>query len=129
MHTNTAECAGCDAKLATAHPTLIAFAHAFRASHPEGHISCSSRSQADQEADFKKGVTKAHWGQSPHDFMPSRALDWFRLTAAAGASFDKWWYEGTLAPAAASEGLTWGGNFTALTDMPHVELADWKGLK
>lgn len=124
MHTNTPLCEGCEARLVGIDPRLQAFAASFRASHPDGHVSCGYRGQADQEADFAKSASRAHWLQSAHNF--GSALDWFRLTAAAGAAFDKWWYEGSLAPAAKAAGLVWGGTFTTITDMPHVETPDWR---
>lgn len=126
MHHNIPDCLGCAGKLKTAHPELVKFALAFRTDHPEGHISCSTRSQAEQEADYVKGVSKARWGESPHDFDPSRALDWFRLTQAGGASFDSTWYIAILNPAIIRAGLVWGGNFKSIKDLPHVELPDWK---
>lgn len=127
MHTNTTICPGCEAKLVGIDPRLISFAAAFRASNPDGHISCGYRNQAEQESDFTRGVSRAHWLQSPHNF--AAALDWFRLTQAAGASFDAPWYQNVLAPAVAATDLVWGGSFTTITDMPHVETPDWRTLK
>jgi hypothetical protein len=128
VHINAATCPGCEAKMATAHPTLVAFFTSFRAANPDAHVSCSSRTQSDQEADYAKGVSKAHWGQSAHDFTPSRAIDWFRLTQAGGASFDSVWFRNVLAPAIAAAGLVWGGNFSTIRDLPHCELPAWQNL-
>lgn len=127
-HINAAECPSCDAFTQQAHPTLQAFAKAFRASCPEAHISCAYRNQVDQESDLAKGVTRASFGQSPHNYQPSLALDWFRLTQAGGAAFDAPWYEAVLKPAAQASGLVWGGSFSSIHDLPHVEIADWRQL-
>lgn len=87
----------------------------------------SSRTQAEQEADFLKGVTKAHWGHSPHDWELSYAvdcaplpLDWMNVAA---------FYSLSLAICGAGKTLnipvTWGGDFHSLKDRPHFELTDW----
>lgn len=131
-HVNALLCPSCATKLQTAHPDLIAFATVFRSANHDAHISCSSRTEAEQEADFAKGVSKAKWRQSPHDFTPALALDWFRLTQAGGASFDSVWYTNVLAPAAKAAGLTWGGcgtnGWENIRDLPHVQLSNWKTL-
>jgi hypothetical protein len=50
------------------------------------------------------------------------AVDLFRLTQAGGASFDSPWYKEVIAPIARGAGLTWGGDWKSIKDMPHVEL-------
>lgn len=128
MHVNSPLCPSCEEKLKTAHPTLMSFAKTFRTANLDAHVSCSTRSKEDQEAAFAKGTSKAHYGQSAHDFTPALALDWFRLTQANGASFDSVWFKDKLAPAARTAGLVWGGDFRSIHDLPHVELSNWKAL-
>lgn len=91
----------------------------------------STRSPEEQEADFLKGTTKAHWKESPHDYLPSYALDcapypldWsnktaFRYMASAILGFAK----------IEKVDVTWGGNFTSIKDLPHFELTDWRELR
>jgi len=125
-HVNNGCCGKCLELLQDADPRLQAFAKSFQAAHPDGHISCASRGEAEQNADFAKGVSRARFGESAHNFKPSRAIDWFRLTLA-GANFDAPWYRDNLGPAAKAAGLVWGGDFHSIKDLPHVELPNWRG--
>lgn len=90
----------------------------------------SSRTQEEQEADFRKGTTKAHWLQSPHDYNPSLAvdcaplpLDWhdlsrFRAMSAVILECGRQLF----VP------ITWGANFTNIKDFPHFELSRWRDI-
>lgn len=91
-------------------------------------MSCSYRTAEAQQEAYDSGHSNAKPGQSPHDYLPALGLDWFRLTLSGGASFDRTWYRDVLGPAAAKSGLAWGGNFRSISDLPHVELRDWKSL-
>lgn len=125
MHLNTPSCPACEAKLVQVHPDLQRWFKVFRDTHPDGHVSCGYRGEADQEADFAKGASKAHFGQSAHNVLPSHAIDLFRLTLTGGASFDSPWYRDIVAPVARASGLVWGGDWKSIKDMPHVELPGW----
>ena len=85
----------------------------------EGH-----RGREAQERAFREGKSRARWGQSKHNVMPSRAvdiapypIDWndlgrFREMARI------------VREEAARLGIKiiWGGDFKSLVDMPHFEL-------
>lgn len=122
-HINAEFCPRCDQFLLEADEQLRAFARRFRSAHTDGHISCAYRSDAQQLAAVESGHSKALPGQSKHNTKPARALDWFRLTQAGGASFDSVWFKDVLAPAARNAGLVWGGDWKSFKDMPHVELS------
>lgn len=122
-HVNTAFCPACAVKLLGVDSRLVTFAQNFRALHPEGHISCGFRGEAEQNEVFKKHASNARWLESPHNF--GLALDWFRLTVN-GAEFDRTWYMDRLGPAALAAGLVWGATFKKLLDFPHVEIKDWQ---
>ena len=92
----------------------------------------SSRTQEEQEADFQKGTSKAHWLQSAHDYNPSFAvdcapfpLDWSNLHAFEAMAV-------VIKDAADHLGIpiVWGGDFPpgTIKDYPHFELANWKSL-
>ncbi len=90
----------------------------------------SSRTEEEQEADFLKGVTKAHWLQSPHDFNPSYAVDccpypvdWTDLKA-----FNE--MANVILDHARKMGvdMTWGGHWKTIRDNPHFELTAWREL-
>lgn len=126
-HINVVPCPGCDLKMVgITNPALIAFYQSFRTANPDGHVSCGLRGEAEQEADYDAGTSRAHFGQSAHNF--GLALDWFRLTLAGGANFDSQWFKLTLAPAAQIAGLVWGGHFTTIRDLPHVEVANFHAI-
>lgn len=90
----------------------------------------SSRTREEQEADFAKGVSKAHWLQSAHDFSPSYAVDccpypvnWNDIRAFKMMSV-------VILSHAKSLGvdITWGGSWKNIKDFPHFELTGWREL-
>lgn len=127
IHLNQTICEKCISIINTypnPHPLIVTFVDKFRAANPDAHISACGRSQADQDADFAKGVSRAKWGQSAHNY--NAAVDFFRLTLAQGASFDANWYKTVLGPAIKQNpNLVWGGTFTSIVDLPHCEVAGW----
>jgi peptidoglycan L-alanyl-D-glutamate endopeptidase CwlK len=90
----------------------------------------SSRTQEEQEADFRKGVSKAHWLQSAHDYSPSFACDcapvplnWSDLNSFHNMA--------DAIKKAANElniPIVWGGDWKSIKDYPHFELSDWRSL-
>lgn len=126
-HTNNGACPKCAEILKDACEQLSVFASSLQKQHPDAHVSCSYRNEADQNHAYSRGHSKARFGESPHNFKPSLAVDFFRLTLAGGASFDRPWFIAVLGPAARGAGLEWGGDWRSFKDYPHVEVPDWKG--
>lgn len=124
-HTNTDVCTRCEAILKDAHPDLQAFAAEVRREHPDAHVSWSYRGEKDQNAAFASGVSKARFGESPHNYRPALAIDWFRLTHT-GAEWKANWFMDVIVPAARAAGLVSGADFPKFRDLPHVELKDWR---
>lgn len=61
-------------RLATCDPRLQRlFAEVVK--HWDCTVLCGHRGQVEQEAAFAAGKSKARWGQSKHNSMPSRAVD------------------------------------------------------
>ncbi len=90
----------------------------------------SSRTMEEQEADFAKGVSKAHWLQSPHDFSPSYAVDccpypvnWNNIARFADMSRVILTHAKAL-----GVDLTWGGSWKSIKDFPHFEMTGWREL-
>jgi hypothetical protein len=134
-HLNTPECPRCNAILKDAHPDLQAFARELRKDNPDAHVSWAFRGEAEQNAFKAKGTSNATFGNSPHNFKPALALDWFRLTHT-GAHWDRPWFEFVLAPATRAFGLEWGGDWNGNGkrdkndwDAAHVQLPNWRDLK
>ncbi len=136
--------------LALLHPTLTkAFLDArekWNTLYPNGPsvvITCTYRSPEEQDRLFdqprdKKDnngngrvdepaekVTNARAGQSPHNYKPSFAFD---IAFTQGKKTD--WSEKNFrlfAPLVLqTPGITWGGNFKSLVDLPHFELTHWR---
>lgn len=130
-HINTSPCPQCTLiinKYPNPHPELTKWVTYFRLLNPDAHISECGRGVVDQNNDYIKGVSKAKWGESAHNY--NAAVDFFRITQQAGATWDPAWFKATLGPAVGlqSDWLVWGGTFTSLTDLPHVEVKGWELL-
>lgn len=97
---------------------------------PDVHLCYVGRGQDEQEKMFLAGATRAHFGQSPHNFTPALAVDMFRLVVEPGkpdqASFNIEWYREIAKKLPA--GIAWGGNFRHFVDSPHFEIAGWQDI-
>jgi peptidoglycan L-alanyl-D-glutamate endopeptidase CwlK len=116
-------------RLAGAHPLLRTLFAAVAATTPIAILD-SQRGRTAQERAVALGHSRAHFGQSAHNFAPAIALDvvpypidWTDLGRfRALASIVK-------AEAAARQiPIAWGGDWTGLTDMPHYELDPWRSF-
>lgn len=129
-HVNNGNCSKCKQIMNTfpgLDPRLVQWFEAFQKLHPDGHISFAGRGKADQEAAFNSGHSKAHFGQSAHNY--NMAIDLFRITPAAGASWDAVWFRNVVGPCVAlNHELYWGGHFKDIVDLPHVEIKNWEEL-
>lgn len=97
----------------------------------------ATRGKADQEEAFRKGNSKAHFGQSAHNFTPSVAadctptpLDWNDSKAFKSMAQHMF-----AAAKRVDVPIRWGGNWStnaedkstsSLVDMPHFELHPWR---
>lgn len=125
-HLNIATCSKCEEVMsACKNQELLDFYRKFREVRLDGHVSCCYRGPEAQEEAFRTGTSKAHFGESPHNY--ALAVDFFQLTQAQGAAFSMPWYRNYLKPACEAAGLTWGGSFS-FVDGPHAELKNWKEL-
>lgn len=99
-----------------------------QAAHPEFHISCASRDEVDQEAAFQRGASRAHFGQSAHNYSPALALDTFFLIDGK-AQWPKEKYEQIFGDDALPEFLKWyGEKGAAFYELPHFEMVDWRDI-
>lgn len=97
-------------------------------------ILCCYRSKEDQEKMFMQGTSKAHAGQSAHNYLPSLAID--VIPYPIPMKDGEWdsnasdWKDlsDLIFDIAKTKGvdLTWGGNWKKLVDKPHYEITDWK---
>lgn len=110
-------------RLATAHPLLQdLFNEVIK--HRDCAILYGHRNKAEQEEAFNNGRSKAHWGQSFHNYSPSLAVDampwpinWEDLKGIHE-------FAGFVLGIAAAKGIPirWGGHFKSFFDGPHFEL-------
>ena len=94
-------------------------------------VTQTVRTIAEQNILYAKGrtapgaiVTNAKGGQSPHNF--GLAFDFVLLKDNKpmwNEPRDHWAIVGEIAKA---KGLTWGGDFKTIVDLPHIEATDWK---
>lgn len=128
-HLNTGECLKC-AEILNQYPNfykpLENWFLDLQKRNPEIHISAAGRGKKEQEDYFKKGASKAKYGESAHNY--NAALDLFRLTLS-GASFQTLWYIQNVKPEVNKSGfLEYGGDWTHFKDWPHCEVANWKDM-
>lgn len=91
-------------------------------------VICAYRNKTDQNRAYRQGKSKAQFGQSPHNFTPSLAvdcvpypLDWENI-----AAFEAMGQAIMRAAERVGVSLEWGKYFTGLVDMPHFQLRNWK---
>jgi peptidoglycan L-alanyl-D-glutamate endopeptidase CwlK len=125
-HRNTPTCPRCEATLRDAAPELQEFARSVRHSDPEAHVSWAYRGKQDQEEALARGTTRAKFGDSPHNYLPALAVDFFRITPNGLAEWNAEWLKARLAIPARASNLVYGGDWKNFKDWPHVEVADWK---
>ena len=91
-------------------------------------VLCGFRGQKEQQEAYLTGHSKAQWGESPHNCVPSMAvdvtpypIDWKNITRMKE-------FARVVKETALELGIkiTWGGDFKDFVDMPHFELTDYK---
>jgi peptidoglycan LD-endopeptidase CwlK len=93
-------------------------------------IICGNRGRADQEEAFRTGKSKAHFGQSPHNYLPALAADCIPYPFVEADWKDEARFA-EMARAILAAGdkvgvpLTWGGDWK-MHDTPHFELRPWR---
>ncbi len=127
-------------KRAQLHPDLQTFAdELLKRWRGDLVITDGHRDKASQEAAYNKivdgkRVSRARWGQSPHNRSPSYAVDIALLDSAGQIPWNDrpaWDEFGELGEQVARDlGLrvTWGGRFSWGFDGPHFELAGWRDV-
>ncbi len=88
-------------------------------------ITCGHRGEKEQQDAFEKGTSKAKFGQSKHNNLPSLAIDICPYPISWDDKDERWrkmalnamWCAGRL-----GFEIVWGGDFKSFKDMPHFEL-------
>ena len=96
------------------------------------------RDRTEQERCYNTGVSKAHFGESAHNYMPSFAMDVYPYPAPMmqvegvlkiDDKSKRWDEMGKIfKDMAANLGIEieWGGDWKSIIDKPHIEIKNWK---
>lgn len=93
-----------------------------QSAHPEAHISCAGRGRIDQEALYARKATKAHWGQSAHNY--GIAIDVWELRDGL-YTLDPKWFHSVMAPKLLKDIVWFGREGAPYYELPHFENSDW----
>ena len=110
------------------HLDLLEWFKGLQKNTPEAHISHAGRGREEQEFYFKNKASRAHYGESAHNY--NCALDIFKLLLT-GANWDRNWFYDVIYPAvkACKIPLKWYGEpGSKFFELPHVEVAEWRVL-
>lgn len=114
------------ANLATLHPLLREVAYK-AIEQTDFSVICTHRGQADQEKAKAAGNSRAHFGQSPHNYSPALAMDCTPFPCNWN-DLDSFRRLAAVMKECAAElniPIRWGGDWTSLKDFPHFELDPW----
>lgn len=120
-------------KLANAHPALAAVI--LKAAEMGGRfiVDQTIRGRAKQEEAARTGHSRAHFGQSAHNYSPALAADCYPVTERGQII----WLEqafrdlAILMFAAARKcntDIDWGGDWKTIKDLPHFQLSGWRSI-
>lgn len=124
-HLNEAQCASCDRSVAECSEVLQRWFYSERTKNFSLHASTGYRGQKEQETSFQTHKSKAHFGESPHNYSPSRAVDIVFIVKGRNV-----WtpaeYESMAKRLPAN--IEWGGNWQDFKDIPHFQEREWKTM-
>lgn len=127
-HVNSGSCPKCAEilhKYAGINQDLLNWFTALQLERPEAHVSCAGRGRVEQESDFHRGASKAHYGQSSHNV--NCAVDLFCLIPDVDL-YDKHWFDTILGPRVTALFEWYGALGAVFPERPHVQVAEWKSL-
>ena len=134
MHQTPSEtCQACADKLKQCHHSLTLWFEILSDNFKDCHIAVGFRGEADQNEAYANHLSHAKWGESKHNRMngsnpESWAIDIFQLGADGKAHFDPpyfkkiWDFIDHIQTQAGDFEIMWGGNFSNLKDLDHLEL-------
>ena len=108
-------------------------------------LTCVHRTPEEQALLFNKGRTKGSDGKwvvqdkakivtnvdgvsvlGAHNYKPARAIDVMVMDNVSGQpTWEEKWYL-PLGPIVRKLGLTWGGDWKSIKDLPHIEIKNYK---
>lgn len=128
MHLNNGNCPQCIVirdHYPNFSPVLWSWFADIQLKHPDAHISCAGRGSVDQEVCYQRGASKAHYGESSHNY--NCAIDIFQLEDGQ-AKWPQEWFD-LVVGANLTPKLKWYGAPGAIFyELAHVELTNWREL-
>ncbi|GAB3256155.1 hypothetical protein GCM10027347_17790 [Larkinella harenae] len=97
---------------------------------PQPFLTCTYRSPAEQDTLFAQvpKVTNARAGQSPHNYELSMAFDVAFKKPNGVVDWSNELFTLFSKLVLKTPGITWGGSFRTLKDLPHFERTNWQKL-
>lgn len=128
-HTNNGKCEKCLAiinRYPNFNRTFLSWFMNLQKQHPEAHVSEAGRGRDVQEAMFQKKASRAHYGESAHNY--NAALDIFELDGDPYDIYEKRWFDKVIKPNLIPEIVWYGSPGSKFWELPHVELKGWREL-
>ena len=128
-HENNGKCPHCQhllEKYQGTHPVLKSWFEQLQELHPEAHISCAGRGEKEQEEAFIDGRSRAHFGDSAHNWCC--AIDLFVMKDGLNI-YDKTWFDTVLAPLIPATIEWYGRPGSDFYELPHCEIKAWRLLR
>jgi hypothetical protein len=129
-HVNSGQCIHCleiFQRYPGFHVGLYKWFQDLQQKHPEAHVSCAGRGRQDQEECFNRGASRAHFGQSAHNY--NSAIDLFKNQG--NDIYDRSWFDLVVKPAMIHmDWLCWyGAPGAPFPELPHVEVKNWHAMR
>jgi hypothetical protein len=98
----------------------------FQMKHQEAHISCAGRNSKDQYDKFMRGLSRAKWGQSAHNW--NSGLDLFVIQKDSTDIYPKAWFKKVLEPELPAW-ISWlGREGSPYYELAHIEISNWNEM-
>ncbi len=127
-HLNDGNCAKCRSiflKYPGFNQNLWNWFKLVQAKHKNFHAAEAGRGKIDQEADFHRGASKSHWGESAHNF--NAAVDTFFLVDGNYSLDEKLFQQ--IEPEIPLSIEWYGAPGAKFYERPHFQVRGWKVLR
>lgn len=98
----------------------------FQKLHPEMHCSSAGRGKIDQEVFFQRGASRAHYGESSHNW--NCGVDVFVIIKGENSLYPTSWFNNILSPGLPSFIEWYGKKGSKYFEFPHLEIKGWKEM-
>lgn len=127
IHINDGSCKKCQSiidKFPDFNSDLREWFEQQQAEYPAFHCSDAGRGRIEQETYFNRQASKAHYGESSHNY--GCGIDTFWLISGK-YNVDVELYKKYIQPTL-PEFIFWGFNWVSFPETPHFEIKNWKEL-